>query len=240
MPYANGLATISIEIEPSDGTTLVAVTVDGPDGTALTPTPISTDGGQNWVASFVPTVAGEWIATWTIDGTGEGVAPQKVYVTRQPTAAEIVDWRPELEDVAAYVPSATLVGAVDGYGNPVQTFRDGPATGDGQATHPTASAVQRLITDACAWVSAATGDLANALTDSARGLAARRAAGWAQYTWVDDADDRAHAERLLASTDAELKQLAARNTALTGDAPVTTTDETLPVWYFPPATELIL
>ncbi len=226
MPYANGLATAQLVITPADGTTTVEVAIAGPEGASATATPTSTDGGTTWTVSWVPSVAGLWIVTWDVDGTGEGIAPQKIYVTRAPTPAEIVAWRPELEDVAAYVPSATLVGAVDGYGNIRYTFDD-------SGTHPRASSVHRLITDACSWVLLATGDLDATLADGAKGLAARRAAGWAQFNFVDDADDRAHAEALLKQTEAELKQLAARNTDLTGEDPTSDADELKPEFWFP-------
>ncbi len=232
MPYAGGVGTVEIEIDPYDETTTVTVTVTGPDGTILTPNPTSTDGGRTWTAYFTPTIAGRWVASWSVAGTGEGYEPQDVWVSRDPTPAEAAAWRPLLEDVAAYVPSATLVGAVDGYGTVLYTFGDG-ALGAATNTHPRASSVQRLITDACSWVLAATGDLDATLADSAKGLASRRAAGWVQYTFVDDADDRAHAEKLLAATDAELKTLVGRNAALTGDDPSTSADEVLPEFWFP-------
>lgn len=224
MAYSGGVAVISLQVTPADGTTTVTVEAVGPDDTILNPVPTSTD-STNWTAYFVPTAAGLWVATWTVDGTGEGLAPQEVWVATAPSPAAAVSWRPLLEDVAAYVPTATLVGAVDGYGAVLYTWDD-------TTTHPTAGAAQRIITGACSWVLVGTGPLDVALLDGAKDLAARRAAGWIQFTFVDDADDRAHAETLLKQCEADLLKLAKRNSALTGDDPTDPADDVMPdVWY---------
>lgn len=235
MAFPGGVGEISISITPSDGTTTVTVHLDGPDGATLDPTPISTDGGATWVAYPTYTVAGEWIATWTVDGTGAGLEPQHVIVSHLPSPAATVAWRPDLWNVAAYVPRRTLVGAVDGYGNALDTFD--------QTTLPKGNVVDRLITDACAWVLLLAGPIDTTLYPAALGCAAMRVAALVELSYPDNRDDLTNAKDLLAQADAWRKDLAAANHALGEDDPATTADDLLPVWLFPrasPAGDLLL
>ncbi len=226
MAFPGGVGEISITITPSDGTTTVTVHLAGPGGETLDPTPISTDGGATWVAYPAYTAAGEWIATWTVDGTGEGLEPQHVIVSHLPSPAATVAWRPDLWRVAAYIPRRTLVDAVDGYGTPRRTF-------DGD-TMPSGPEVQFLITDACAWVLLAATPT-EGLYPSALAAAAMRVAAIVELTYPDNGSDVNVAKDLLAQADAMRKDLAAAAVAAGGDDPATTADDLLPVWSFPAA-----
>ncbi len=227
MTFAGGIDTITLTVDPYDDTTAVTVTIDGPSEQTLTPTAVSTDGGQTWTVTPTYDEAGTWVAHWTITGTGEGTTHQTIHVSRIPSPAATVVWRPELWDVAAYVPRRTLVGAVDGYGNALDTFD--------QTTLPRGAVVWRLISDACAWVLLTTGAVDTTLADAAKACAAIRAAALVEAGYPDNRDDLTNADTLLKQAEQMRKDLAAANTALGVDDPATTADDLLPVWSFPAA-----
>ncbi len=143
-------------------------------------------------------------------------------------------WAPSQERVAAYVPRRTIVGAAAGYGEPDLVF--------GPNTWPRDATVSELILAACNWVLTATGTLVEAYEPPAADLAARHAAGWIALGNADNADEIAHGRYLLEACDKELARLAAANIAASADQddPTTITDNVLPVWSFPAATELPL
>ncbi len=225
MTFAGGVDTITLTVDPYDGTTSATVTLTGPTGQVLTPTAVSTDTGHTWSATPTYDEAGKWVAHWAVGGTGEGTVYQDIHVSRVPAASATVVWRPELWDVAAYVPRRTLVGAVDGYGNVLDTF---DAT-----TLPKGAVVWRLISDACAWVALLAGTIDTSLIDSARACAAIRAAAMVEAGYPDNRDDLSNADVLLKQADQMRKDLAAANTALGVDDPATSDDDLLPVWSFP-------
>ncbi len=227
MAYAGGVGTLTLTVEPYDGTTAATITITGPSDQTLNPTAVSTDSGHTWTVTPTYDEAGKWVAHWTVTGTGEGTVYQDVHVSRVPAPAASVVWRPELWDVAAYVPRRTLVGAVDGHGNALDTF---DAT-----TLPKGAVVWRLISDACAWVLLAVGTVGTTLVDAARACAAIRAAAMVEAGYPDNRDDLTNADALLKQADAMRKDLAAANTALGADDPATTADDLLPVWSFPAA-----
>jgi hypothetical protein len=135
--------------------------------------------------------------------------------------------------VAAYVPRRTIVGAVAGYGTAQPAFS--------ADTYPTAATVDELILAACNWVLTATGTIVTAFESPAADLAAQRAAGFAALASTDNAEELAQARILLDEANKALLKLAAANiAAASGDDPTTTTDNALPVWSFPEATELPL
>jgi hypothetical protein len=232
--FAGGIGVIVFQVDADDpAPSTVTVALSGPGGETLAPAVTGTDAGHTWTAYPPYPAAGKWVATWTIDGSD--IEPQIIYVSAVPTAAAVVPWRPDLWDVAAYVPRRTLVGAVDGYGSPLDTFDD--------TTFPRAAVVHRLITDACAWVQLAAGTIDTTLVDAARGCAAIRAAAMVESGYPDNRDDLSNADVLLKQADAMRRDLAAANVALGGDDPVTTLDNLLPVFSFPdpsPAGDLLL
>lgn len=225
MPFVGGTDLITVTLDEFGVDTLVTATIAAPpDGTDITPTFLSNVDKSVWTSTPQYDAAGQWIATITATGTGANVWAHEIHVSAIPEPAALATWRPELWHVAAYIPNRTIVGAVDGYGNPRRTFDPD--------TYPSNAEVSNLITDACGWVLTATGDLDESLGSSARGIAAKRAAGWAEWSYPDTDDDKRHAEALLGQADAELKALVDRNEALTGDDPSTSADDVLPdVWY---------
>ncbi|MEU9921872.1 hypothetical protein AB0H51_11345 [Streptomyces griseoluteus] len=87
MPDVGDRATAILTITPHDQTTNVTLLVTGPDGTTTSPTATSTDGGATWTAPVVYTLAGVWLLTWTVTGTGAGVQHEQVPVAPAPVVA---------------------------------------------------------------------------------------------------------------------------------------------------------
>ncbi len=143
-------------------------------------------------------------------------------------------WAPSLERVAAYVPRRTIVGTITGAGTAQAVF-----TAD---TYPTSAMVDQLVLAACNWVLTAAGPIVTDMEAPAADLAALRAAAFVSLGFPDNRDDLDDARLLLDQADRMLKTLAAANIAAseTQDDPTTLDDNTLPVWYFPAATELPL
>jgi hypothetical protein len=146
--------------------TLVTVTIDG------VPTEVQV---QRWTVDPVPLgKPTEWVFIWHVTGNGGGVQSEKVWVEALPEPGGVA-WRPTRERVATYIPERTVEVDRQSGGQPVLDF-----TPD---TRPTARQMDQQIEDAVAWVSTACGDLHESLHDTARGLAAIRAAGMAEISW---------------------------------------------------------
>lgn len=224
MPFPGSQDTLSLVVAPFDNTTLATVTVTGPGGAVLTPSTFSTD-HATWLANPTYTVAGTWVARWVVTGVGAGVTEESIQVSVPASPAAAVTWRPELWHVAAYIPRRTLVGAVDGYGNALETF-----TND---THPSAQAVNRLISDSCAWIGVVVNPVADTLGEQARAAAAIRTAGLVELTWPDNRDDISTADALLQQAAALRVDLDTANTAATGSDPEDPAANLLPVYSFP-------
>ncbi len=227
MTFPGGTDTPILTVDPHGPDTTVTLTVTGPSGEILTPTPISTDGGATWYATPIYTATGKWVAKWDVAGTGANPTYQDLWVSRIPTPAAAVGWRPELWHVAAHIPRRTLVGAVDGSGTPRRTFDSD--------TLPTGAEAQIVVTGACAWVGLLTGTVDTSLYDAALECAALRAAGLIESSYPDNGDDLSNASDLLKEATQMRKDLAAANIALGVDDPATTADDLLPVWSFPAA-----
>jgi hypothetical protein len=225
MPFPGTVDTLIFTVDPYDVGTAVTVTLTSEGGATLSPTATTTDGGHTWSATPTYTETGKWVALWTVTGTGNGVWPEEIWVSTLPSPAAAVSWRPELWQVADYIPGRTLVGAVDGYGNALNTFDN--------TTHPTGDQVQRLITAACAWVTLKTGLVDDSLTESARDVAALRAAGMAEQGYPDNRDDLNTSAALLAQATQMRDDLARANEAVTGQDPEDPEAHLLPVYSFP-------
>jgi len=77
------IATLTLTVAPFDGTTTATVAVTSP--TNITSAPTATPNGDRsvWTALLPLTEAGEYVAVWTVTGTGAGDEPQSV--TARPT-----------------------------------------------------------------------------------------------------------------------------------------------------------
>ena len=227
MPFPGSTDILSLTVTPFDGTTGATVVVNGPSAGPLSPVAVTTDGGNTWTATAVYPAAGRWVAVWTVTGTGAGITEEEIWVSQVASPAALVAWRPELWQVAAYVPRRTLVGAVDGYGQALWTFDS--------TTTPPSHVVQLLITDACAWVAAKVDPVTDSLGGLAASAAAVRAAGIVELTYPDNRDDLTTAETLLAQATQLRADLDEANEAATGTDPEDPTANLLPEFAFPPA-----
>jgi hypothetical protein len=142
--------------------------------------------------------------------------------TLTPTMVTADSWH-----VADYIPGRTLVGAVDGYGNALNTF-----TGD---THPPLGTVQRLITAGCAWVGARVANVDSTLTDLARAAAACWAAAQVERGYPDNSKETADAAELFRQANALRDDLQRANEAVTGEDPEDPQAHLMPVYSFPNA-----
>lgn len=226
MPTVGDLDIPQLAVIPFDGTTAASVTVLKPDGTTTSSTPATTsNGGANWAA---PTVAlsqpGWWVYLWTVTGTGAGSEPQRIWVAPNPTAGGPV-WTPSRAKVGALVPGRTVVGAVDGYGNPLGVFDD--------TTHPTGTQVDSLIADAVAWVLVKAGAVDSTLAEMATATAATYVAAAVERAYPDSNRDVSVAAALWAQAVSMRDDLARANEQITGEDPGDPTAHLVPTGSFP-------
>lgn len=220
------LAVYDRDGNPGDHTTTATCTVRAPAGTLTALASASADGGANWTAAaWTATTAGRWVETWTVVGRGADTLHAVVLVHATPDPGGQT-WIPTREQVAAYVPKKTHVGATTGWGRTMQTF-----TPD---TRPAAATVDVLISQAAQWIELLAGPITTvAVVDGARTAAAMRVAGLICYQFPDGPDDKAYGDRLLAEAKDLRRDVAAANIVVTGEDPVA--DAVLPYWSFPAA-----
>lgn len=216
----------------ADPPTAVTCTVTAPDGTPQTLAADTTDSGQTWLAAtYTCTTAGRWIETWTVTGHGADVLYAVVLVHPAPTSGGQT-WIPTREQVAAIIPRRTHVGSTTGWGKTQATFDD--------RTTPTGVVVDTLISQAARWVEALAGVIvADTIEQTATDCAALYAAGLILLQYPDGDGDRDTGKTLLAQAADMRKLVAAANVIDTGTDPVAPV-AVMPVWYFPPATEIPL
>jgi hypothetical protein len=220
-----------LDVTPAAGDTAGALTVNRPDGTSavvpVTPGPVTGDPAvRRLTADAVTfTMAGRWVFSWTVTGTGVGAEDIEVWVAAPPIAGGPT-WTPGLSRVAAYIPRLTVDQTAPGSAVELGTF-------DGR-TNPTGEIAQRHINDAVAEVAALAGTVPAGFDLLAAAIAARRAAATILRAYGDDRagqDTIAVAAALDARADADLTRLRAAIDALEPDDP----DEfsIAPVYTFP-------
>lgn len=81
MPDVGDTATLTLTIDPADGTTAATVAVVSPSGTASAPeATVSVSDGVGTATALLPlTEAGAWSVTWTVTGMGYGTQADTVY-----------------------------------------------------------------------------------------------------------------------------------------------------------------
>jgi hypothetical protein len=125
----------------------------------------------------------------------------------------IPEWAPGPDQVAAYVTSRT----VDLEGTPGTDTPTGAFT---TTTTPTAGQVDRVIEDACSWVTMVTGPIDATLQDAAAGVAALRAAGIVEMSYPErNADVDQSVNALLLQAKFARDELAAANRATGATSP---------------------
>lgn len=137
-----------------------------------------------------------------------------------------VPWAPALEDVANYVTSRTVDAETPGSDTPTGTFNE--------LTYPTDVQVDRLIAGATSWVVNVAGVIVPDLEDTAREVAAMRAAALVELTYpVRDGDIDEVASVLLEQATLARDELVIANRA-GGSSGVSAT--ATPLGCFPEAT----
>jgi hypothetical protein len=224
-----------LDVAPYDGSTAATLTLHSPADTSPDGTAVPLDAGVEVVnedgvavkrftqlAAVQYPVGGWWVRSWDVTGVGACQPDERLFVAPNPSAGG-PSWTPTRERVAAYIPERTVEINRLSDGQPVLTF-----TSD---TRPSGLQVDRQIEDAVGWVTTTCGDLHESLFETARGLAALRAAGMAEISWpVRDGDINA-GQALLTQADNGLKALKERNEALTGVDP--DNPHLMPVYSFP-------
>lgn len=155
-----------------------------------------------------------YVASGAVSDTSEGA----VYVW---AAGTVVPWRPVRKQVAKYVPERTL--AADQLGDvPLNDFTD--------ATTPTATQADDHIDAACSWIALRTGTLDPSVYVDAAEVAAIRAAGLIELSYVIRDGAVNTAEALLAQADAMVERLVVANELIN---PGTSAPGVLSVWFEP-------
>jgi hypothetical protein len=222
-----------------DVTTTTALTVRRPDGTVIGGVSISpwtgvsgdektaqwyaTNDGQPATATDAAT--GDWLAVWTIGGTGATVAPKVYNVAPLPGQADRPVWQPFLSEVADYVPWLTLDATVPG----AQTYL-GTFTGN---TVPTDEQAQRHVERVAAPIAARWPDLAASAHPLARSYVALRAAANIARAFPRYSGDLSDATALTAQADTLWADLTNFAADLVAPGTSTTATGQVPIWAFP-------
>lgn len=197
----------------------VAIVVTKPDGSVLSPgpTPANVATGT-YDSAWLTTTAGIWRWTYTATGTVTDTTEGAVYVW---PAGTVVPWRPGRKQVAKYVPERTLAA---------DQLTDVPAGDFTEATVPTATQADDHIEAAVSWVALRTGTLDPSVYVDAAEVAAIRAAGMIELSYVIRDGDVNTGQALLAQADAMIERLVLANEAAN---PGTSAPGLLAQWFMP-------
>jgi hypothetical protein len=190
---------LSLGVTP-DGTTGATLIILKPDGSTLSPAPAVTGpAGQDYIATFTASAPGDWVAIWTVTGTGSGVQA-KVYNVRTlpgPSDTRPV-WSPFLSAVGDYIPSKTR-DITPGSDVIFGTFNG--------LTHPDDGQVQRMLDNAVTGILSRITSVAPSMWDQAGAVAALRAAADIELAWPDRSSDLTLYTALSARYEAEFCKL---------------------------------
>ncbi len=206
-----------------DGTTAVTVAVTKPDGSSQSTTSVNGPvNGDEYTVQWTAGMANDYVAVWTVTGTGAGVQAKVYNVRALPSASNTrPGWAPFLSDVADYIPRMTIDTTTPGSAIEYGTFNGN--------TTPTDEQAMRLVDAAVGSVLAATGTLAATVQGQAKTTAALRAAASILRAYARNAADLSTADALDRRADAELTRLAAANAAAGSASAVAL----VPEWSFP-------
>jgi hypothetical protein len=206
-----------------DITTVVTVVVTRPDGTTQYSGPPAGSVGAEYSQQFVATATGDYVAVWTIAGTGAGVQAKIYNVRALPTASSSRPvWAPFLSDVADYIPRLTIDMVTPGSAVEYGTFNG--------LTTPTDEQAMRLVDAAVGSVLTAAGTIQDSIAGQATTVAALRAAAAIQRAYPRGSNEMSVADALDRRADAELARLIIANEAAGASPP---SGVLLPRWSFP-------
>jgi hypothetical protein len=174
------VSRLSLGVTP-DGSTLVSVAIFKPDGTTLTPPTITGPTGQDYTAPFAAAMSGDYVAVWTVTGTGAGVQAKVYNVRPLPSASNTRPvWTPFLSEVGDYAPNKTrdiTAGSDIIFG----TFNG--------LTHPDDGQVQRMLDKSVAAILSGIGTVAPSEYAQAASVAAIRTAADIELAWPERSAD---------------------------------------------------
>lgn len=222
MPEVGAYVTETLTVDPHDATTAAALTVMAPDETQSTPATSTTDSGATWTAVVHYTQPGVWYRAWVVTGVGAGIRTSTIEV--DPPYA-LPTWAPDRMRVADYIPRRTLRTGAGQPSAAALTFTD--------ETRPTGSEVDRLIVDACAWVTVVTGPVDESLWKMATATAAVWTAAVIERDYPTRQGDVSTADLLMQQATQMRTDLQRANEVITGDDPDDPAAHILPVWSFP-------
>lgn len=209
----------TLEVTP-DGTTNVSAQIIAPDGS----TAIGSVTGptvRNYATSFTATLPGDYVAIWTVTGTGAGVTPMVINVNRLPVAEGRPDWAPFLSDVADYVPTRTVDLTVPGSDLLLMTFNAN--------TQPNGDSVQRILDRALRAILSVVPQITPALSELAASAVAIRTAADVELAYPERNADVNVYNQLSNRAQLELDRLIQAAETSGGGAVAT-----FPAWSFPP------
>lgn len=216
-------AVLRLDVQP-DGTTAVYVVWTRPDGVTASGSGPTGPDGRDYTSTVTADRAGDWLAVWTVTGTGAGVTAQVYPARALPSVSDDRPaWTPFLSQVADHVPYLTVDTVTPGSALHLGTFT--------ARTWPTDEQAQRLTDGAVTYVRSAVGTVAPAVYDMATQVAALRAAAAIARAYPRDDGDLAAAAALDARADADLARLKAANDAAGGGDGSEV--DLLPVYSFP-------
>lgn len=230
-PGPDTVVTVSVS-RPGDRAAIAAPVITAWAGEEKTATFYATDDGL--AAGTTAQAVGDWLAVWTVVGTGAQVVPQVYPVAALPGAGTRPTWSPFLSDVAKHVMRLSLDRLSPGVEVPLGTFT--------ATTDPTDQQAQRHIDDAVDSIVARLGGTVGAGSAPLASVVAslRAAAAIARGHARSDSDIRT-ADALDHRADVEMAALIEVDaiTSPPGEPGGTGTDagarETgVPYWDFPP------
>jgi hypothetical protein len=222
MPEVGAYGTETLTVSPADTDTAVMVIVTAPDETATSPAVTPNTDKSVWTAVVHYDQPGVWRLAWAVTGTGAGVKSMSVDV--DPLYA-LPTWAPDRMRVADYIPRRTLRTGAGQPGAAALTFND--------ETRPTGAEVDRLIVDACAWVTVVTGPVDESLWKMATATAAVWTAAVIERDYPTRQGDVSTADLLMQQATQMRTDLQRANEVITGDDPDDPAAHILPVWSFP-------
>lgn len=216
-----------------DGSTVATLVVSRPDGTPIANPAIGAWVGDEKTAQWYATndgtagaptgpAVGDWLAVWTVTGTGATVAPKVYPVQPLPGTSTRPQWMPFLSEVADYCPYLTLDSTVPG----AQTYL-GTFTG---ATTPTDEQAQRHVARVADPIRDRWPDLSTGVYRLARTYVTLRSAANIIRAFGRTDAERAAASDLASQADTVWLEFS---TAANDTTTSPTAAAQVPVWAFP-------
>jgi hypothetical protein len=112
--YTGSPVVLTLDVTPFDGTTEATVAVTTPLGVSLAPTADFVDDRGTWQATLTAAQVpgpGEYVAVWTVTGTGAGTRPYVVPVAPMPTDLGTARVYATTADLARYLGAAPPTGS---------------------------------------------------------------------------------------------------------------------------------